>query len=263
MLSVQSMKEKKFEKAIFGGYDISSVDNFMDEVTDEFTILQKENQALKLKLKEINDKNEEYQTVENSMRKALISAQAIANEMIEKANTERDRILNEASEIAHVQINTYRKQIAEEQRILKETQEKTSKSIAAITGFYEKQIKEVVDFSTNMPSIQDAKLNDINDFTIKLSTDKAQIAQKSDNGFTNDILEKIKRETLDPKILNAMDNAPKTAPPPKEELFNDDLFKDENQLDINATAFKAIDDQQQSMFDISELQFGSNESKQY
>ncbi|MFI3115109.1 MAG: DivIVA domain-containing protein [Clostridia bacterium] len=57
MLSVENIKEKKFSRAIFGGYDMISVDNFINEVADEVNVLQEEIYALKLKLKEINDKN--------------------------------------------------------------------------------------------------------------------------------------------------------------------------------------------------------------
>lgn len=257
MLSAQSIREKKFEKAVFGGFEVRGVENYIEELAAEFSAMQKENVALKQKLKEINDKNEEYRAVENSMRKALLSAQSIASDMIEKANIERDRILNEASEIAHEQINTYRKQIAEEQRNLQESQEKTAKFVSAITAFYEKQIKEVVEFSKEMPAIQ-AGSTLIDDFTLELSKENAQKmgeVSEVESGYTNDILEKIKRETLIPQALaqietqtdnNTVDDATKV----------NFIETDKNEVEEKSQLPPKVE--RQSMFSISELEFGTN-----
>ncbi|MFI3225794.1 MAG: DivIVA domain-containing protein [Clostridia bacterium] len=260
MLSAQSIREKKFEKAIFGGFEVRGVENYIEELAAEFSAMQKENVALKQKLKEINDKNEEYRSVENSMRKALISAQTIANEMVEKAQEERDRILNDASEIAHEQINTYRKQIAEEQKTLEESQDKTAKFVSAITAFYEKQIKEVIEFSREMPAIQARADISIADFTLDLSKENAKkmddIADE-ESGYTNDILEKIKREALNPQVVAAMSQD--TA--------------DENFIDLEVKQGEpeqvAVPEEKKatrhSKFNISELEFGTKheESKKY
>lgn len=56
MLSAQSVREKKFEKAVFGGYNIRSVDDYIKELASEISAMQKENIALKQKLQEINYK---------------------------------------------------------------------------------------------------------------------------------------------------------------------------------------------------------------
>ena len=43
MLTPQNFREKAFEKAIFGGYDTSSVDDFLDEAANDYAALAKEN----------------------------------------------------------------------------------------------------------------------------------------------------------------------------------------------------------------------------
>jgi cell division initiation protein len=43
MLSPQNIREKTFEKAVFGGYDMSSVDDFLENVAADFASLQKDN----------------------------------------------------------------------------------------------------------------------------------------------------------------------------------------------------------------------------
>ena len=85
MLTPQEVSGRAFSKAAFGGYNMAMVDEFLDEVTDDYTALYKENAALKAKLKVLVDKVEEYRATEDSMRAALLTAQRMANTMVEEA----------------------------------------------------------------------------------------------------------------------------------------------------------------------------------
>ena len=78
-MTVQEIQEIGFEKAVFGGYDMKSVDTFLERVAEEFAAMQKENAALKAKMKVLVDKIEEYRGVEDGMRRTLMSAQSIAS----------------------------------------------------------------------------------------------------------------------------------------------------------------------------------------
>ena len=51
MLTPQEVSGRAFSKAAFGGYNMAMVDEFLDELTDDYTALYKENAALKAKLK--------------------------------------------------------------------------------------------------------------------------------------------------------------------------------------------------------------------
>lgn len=75
MLTPQEVSGRAFSKAAFGGYNMAMVDEFLDELTDDYTSLYKENAALKAKLKVLVDKVEEYRATEDSMRAALLTAQ--------------------------------------------------------------------------------------------------------------------------------------------------------------------------------------------
>ena len=48
MLTPQEVSEHAFAKASFGGYNMAMVDEFLDELTDDYTALYKENAALRL-----------------------------------------------------------------------------------------------------------------------------------------------------------------------------------------------------------------------
>ena len=49
-MTVQEIQEIGFEKAVFGGYDMKSVDTFLERVAEEFAAMQKENASLKAKM---------------------------------------------------------------------------------------------------------------------------------------------------------------------------------------------------------------------
>ena len=46
MITAQDIREKTFEKAKFGGYDMASVDDFLEDLAEEVTASQKENAVL-------------------------------------------------------------------------------------------------------------------------------------------------------------------------------------------------------------------------
>ena len=56
MLTPQEVSTHSFSKASFGGYNMAMVDEFLDELTDDYTALYKENAALKAKMKVLVEK---------------------------------------------------------------------------------------------------------------------------------------------------------------------------------------------------------------
>ena len=118
MLTPQEVSGRAFTKAAFGGYNMAMVDEFLDELTDDYTSLYKENAALKAKLKVLVDKVEEYRATEDSMRAALLTAQRMANTMVEEAEEKKKTLLAGAEDEARAKIGALQEQIAEEQRRL-------------------------------------------------------------------------------------------------------------------------------------------------
>ncbi len=250
MLSVQEIRDKQFEKTLFGGYDIKSVDDFIDEIIAEMAIMQKEKIALQQKLKDLSDKNEEYRAVENSMRRALISAQEIAAEMVTTAEGERDKILNEVKESAQEQINTYRAQIADEKEKLRIAKEGSSEFISKMTGYFETQLGELVKLSKEVPVVTD---KDKKEFTISLSKENAEEmasipdVEQTAVSITENIIEKLKRETINARTLTEETDETKvissvvTEETPQEKAEEKPSFS--------------------SKYDVKELKFGKNFNK--
>lgn len=95
MLTAQEIKEKNFEKAVFGGYDMGSVDSFMEAIAADYTAMQKEVAVLKGKMKVLVDKIEEYRETEDAMRLALSTAQKTGAQIQAEAQEKSDRLLAE------------------------------------------------------------------------------------------------------------------------------------------------------------------------
>ena len=96
MFTPQEIQEKTFVKAVFGGYDMATVDEFLEPLTEDYITLYKENAVLKSKMKVLVEKLEEYRSQEQSMRKAILSAQRTADNMIAEAEKKAAEVMNNA-----------------------------------------------------------------------------------------------------------------------------------------------------------------------
>ena len=85
MLTPQEVSEHVFAKASFGGYNMSMVDEFLDLLTTDYSALYNENALLKSKMKVLVDKVEEYRATEEAMRRALMTAQRMADDLVQEA----------------------------------------------------------------------------------------------------------------------------------------------------------------------------------
>ena len=56
MMTPQEVANCTFAKSMVGGYNMASVDDFLDKLTEDYAALYKENAALKAKLKMTVDK---------------------------------------------------------------------------------------------------------------------------------------------------------------------------------------------------------------
>lgn len=100
MLTPQELQEKKFAKAVFGGYDMGEVDEFLDEVVADYEKLFKETAILKSKLKTLAEKVEEYRSVDEEMRRTLAAAKRSSEEQVAEAKRVADETRAEADKYA-------------------------------------------------------------------------------------------------------------------------------------------------------------------
>ena len=131
MFTPQEVSEKVFPKASFGsgGYSMSSVDEFLDALTEDYSTLFKENVTLKAKLKVLAEKVEEYRSTEDAMRQTLLTAQKMAAKLVQEAQAEKDRMLSNAKAEAAQEIQRLESEKQAAQQKLAMAQEKLAEFI--------------------------------------------------------------------------------------------------------------------------------------
>ena len=110
MLTPQEVSSHAFTKGFMGGYNMAMVDEFLDELTDDYTALYKENAALKAKMKVLVEKVEDYRATEDSMRATLLTAQKMADSIVREAEARRDNLLAQAEADARDRIAQIQKE---------------------------------------------------------------------------------------------------------------------------------------------------------
>ena len=141
MLTPQEVSNRAFAKAVMGGYNMAMVDEFLDELTDDYTSLYKENAALKAKMKILVDKVEEYRSTEDAMRAALLTAQKMANTMVEEAEEKKKSLLANAEAEANRKIGSLRDEVAQEERRLTAAKAETADFLAKVRDLYTRELK--------------------------------------------------------------------------------------------------------------------------
>lgn len=131
MLTPQEVSTHAFSKAVMGGYNMAMVDEFLDELTDDYTTLYKENAALKAKMKVLVEKVEDYRATEDSMRATLLTAQKMADSIVREAEQKRDQMLAQAEADAHDKIGQLQQELEEAKARLRQGQQELAKFIAS------------------------------------------------------------------------------------------------------------------------------------
>lgn len=118
MFTPKELQEKTFDKAVFGGYDMQMVDEFLEPLTEDYITLYKENSVLKSKMKILVEKLEEYREQEISMKKALVAAQKTSESIIADAQKKAAGILNDAESAVSGKESSLQLELsAEQQRV--------------------------------------------------------------------------------------------------------------------------------------------------
>lgn len=141
MLTPQEVSTHAFSKAVMGGYNMAMVDEFLDELTDDYTALYKENAALKAKLKVLVEKVEDYRATEDSMRATLLTAQKMADSIVHEAEAKRDEILAQAETSAREKIGQLRQEVEAAEERLRQGQMDLAKFISAARELCDRELK--------------------------------------------------------------------------------------------------------------------------
>jgi len=143
-LTPMDINNKEFKKGL-RGYHSDEVDEFLDEVVDNYEELYKENANLKEKLNNLNEKVEHYSKIEITIQNTLILAQNAAEQAKNSAQKEAELMLKNANETA--------------QKIM----DKAHGDVIHINDEYEKVKQEFIKFRAKYRNFMNTQLETFDD----------------------------------------------------------------------------------------------------
>lgn len=143
-LTPMDINNKEF-KRVLRGYCPEEVDEFLDQIVEEYEILFKENTSLKEKLENSNDKIEHYSKIENTIQNTLLLAQNTAEQAKANAQKEADVIIKSANDTA--------------QRIL----DKAHNDVIQINDEYDRVKQEFTKFRAKFRSFMNFQIDTFDD----------------------------------------------------------------------------------------------------
>ncbi len=244
MLTPQEVSDRAFQKASFGGYNMSQVDDFLDVLTEDYTSLYNENAVLKSKMKVLVDKVEEYRATEEAMRKALMTAQKMADDMIQEAEKKKASILQQVELDAAARTEELKRQMETEEYRLQQARQATA-------AYVEKVRAAQAEESSLLAGLQEMT-------PAPARTDPVEEKASEIDDNVQRLLAQAMRDAA------AESQAEKSAPQPEED--EEELSSDTAEFDPAAAAAaaakekegKAAEPRQSSRIDFGKLQFGAD-----
>ena len=100
MITPLEIEEKKFSKQMMNGYSVVEVDDFLDELSEDYARNYKEVSELSTKVEDLTNKLSHYKTIEETLQNTLIMAQSTAEETKNIARQQADQIIRDAQAAA-------------------------------------------------------------------------------------------------------------------------------------------------------------------
>ena len=150
MFTPQEIQEQTFSKAVFGGYDMQQVDEFLEPLTEDYITLYKENSVLKAKMKILVEKLEEYRAQETKQSTAVADAEARSAQMLKEAQAKCAAMLQNAEVNAqtNAQVNAAKIQFCQGQEFLGNQITTISANSTILTGSSIEEFVKVFVFDT-------------------------------------------------------------------------------------------------------------------
>ncbi|WP_270566149.1 DivIVA domain-containing protein [Clostridium beijerinckii] len=194
-LTPMDINNKEFKKGL-RGYNSDEVDEFLDEVVDNYEELYKENANLKEKLANLNEKVEHYSKIETTIQNTLLLAQNAAEQAKNSAKKEAEFMIKNANETA--------------QKIM----DKAHNDVIQINDEYERVKQEFIKFRAKYRNFMNAQLETFDDLekdfikNYNVSdpieddevTNIEKIVEKEVTSTTNGLSEDIEAEENDPSL---------------------------------------------------------------
>ena len=237
MLTPQEVSERAFAKASFGGYNMAMVDEFLDLLTADYSALYNENAVLKSKMKVLVDKVEEYRSTEEAMRKALMTAQRMADELVREAEEKKAAMLRDAEREVADKVAHLRQEVLDEEYRLTAAKNATIAYVEKVKSLHRQEQEYLASLAQLAPAPQVPNQVDETAQAIDDSVQRLLAAAQAD------VKAELEREEMENTTEFAVD-----AEPAVFESEEKPFAEDEEPADLEKTNVHHID--------FGDLQFG-------
>ena len=160
MITAQDIREKTFEKSRMNGYDMASVDDFLEELAEDISSAQKENAVLKSKMKVLVDKIEEYRANEEALNMAILSAQKLAVQIESEARQRAASMIEDAERQVKARVGSIEELTAAEERKLADAQSATKSFLAKAKEVCSAQLNQLLAIGGELDLPEDAPVEE-------------------------------------------------------------------------------------------------------
>ena len=228
MLTPQEVSERAFSKASFGGYNMSQVDEFLDILTGDYSALYNENAVLKSKMKVLVDKVEEYRSTEEAMRKALMAAQRMAEDLVKEAEQKKAEILKDVEGEAQRRKEELERETQAEEYRLQQAQRATAAFVERVRALHADQETLLSKLQDLYPPEAAQAAPDPVDETVSEIDDNVQrlLAQAMKDATAENLRAKVEREEEDLEDTAEFGPVDPESPAPAEESGEEEEDED-------------------------------------
>ena len=147
MITPLDIENKKFSKQMVNGYNVDEVDEFLDEITEDYEKLYKENKALKDNAEELHNDVGQYKDIESTLQNTLIIAQKTADEVQNVAKKQAEQIIKDAEYQAKTKLDEINTQLMIKEKELDELKKQFSVYKAKMESLLISQLELIKDMA--------------------------------------------------------------------------------------------------------------------
>lgn len=191
-LTSMDIGNKEFKK-VLRGYDQNEVDEFLDQISESYELVYKENSTFKEKIAVLNEKLDHYSKIEDTIQNTLILAQNAADQAKASAKKEAELVIRNANDTS--------------QRII----DKSNAEVLKITNDYDNIKREFIKFRSKYRNFMNTQLDMFNDLEVEF-----------DKNYNIATTEELQEKSIEIPSDEIISRSLKEADD-KEESFNNDL----------------------------------------
>ena len=120
MITPLDIENKKFGKQMMNGYSVEEVDDFLDDLTADYSKNYKEISELKAKVEELASSLAHYKTIESTLQNTLLMAQETSEEVKNVAKQKAEQIINDAKASSEKRVIELQNEITNKEKALED-----------------------------------------------------------------------------------------------------------------------------------------------